>query len=53
MHGRRKKGIPNFVGKHGRETPFGIPRHKWEDNPPMGCKEIKLGCVDRLPLAQE
>lgn len=29
-----------FIGKPGRKRPFGRPRHRWEDDIKIGCREI-------------
>jgi hypothetical protein len=41
------------VGKPKGKRPLGRPRHRWEDNIKMYLREIRLGCMDRIDLAQD
>jgi hypothetical protein len=41
------------VGKPEGKRPLGRPRRRWEDGIRMDLKEIGLGCVDWIRLAQD
>jgi hypothetical protein len=42
-----------LVGKSEGRSPFGRPRHKWEDNIKMDLREIGTEVVDWIHLAQD
>jgi hypothetical protein len=42
-----------FVGNPQGKRPLGRPRRRWEDGIRMNLREIGLGCVDWIPLAQD
>jgi hypothetical protein len=42
-----------LVGKPGGRRPLGRPRRRWEDGVRMDLREIGLGCVDWILLAQD
>jgi hypothetical protein len=42
-----------LVGKPERKTPLGRPRHRWEDNIKTDLRDISLGGMDRIDLAQD
>jgi hypothetical protein len=42
-----------LVGKHDGKRPLGRPRRRWEDGIRMDLKEIGLGGVDWIRLAQD
>jgi hypothetical protein len=42
-----------LVGKPEGKRPLGRPRHRWEDGIRMDLREIGLGCVDWIRLAQD
>jgi hypothetical protein len=42
-----------LVGKPKRKRPLGRPRRRWEDGTRMYLREIGLGCVDWIRLAQD
>jgi hypothetical protein len=41
------------MGKPEGKRPLGKPRHRWEDGMRMDFREIGLGCVDWIQLAQD
>jgi len=41
------------VGKPEEKRPFGIPRHRWEDNIRMDLQEVGCGGVDWIDLYQD
>jgi hypothetical protein len=41
------------VGKSEGKRPLGRPRRRWEDGIRMDLREIGLGCVDWIRLAQD
>jgi hypothetical protein len=45
--------IQSFLGKPEVKTPLGRPRHRLEDNIEIDFREIGLGDVDLIPLAQD
>jgi hypothetical protein len=42
-----------LVGKPEGRRPIGEPRRRWEDRIRMDLREIGLGCVDWIRLAQD
>jgi hypothetical protein len=42
-----------LVGKPGGKRPLGRPRHRWEDGIRIDIREIGLGGVDWIRLAQD
>jgi hypothetical protein len=42
-----------LMGKTEGKIPLGIPRHIWEDGITMDLREIGLGSVDWIQLAQD
>jgi hypothetical protein len=42
-----------LVGKPEGKRPLGRPRHRWEDNIKMDLREIELGGMDWIDLAQD
>jgi hypothetical protein len=42
-----------LVGRPGGRRPLGRPRHRWKDNIKMDLREIGLGDVDQIHLAQD
>jgi hypothetical protein len=51
--GEERKVYKVLVGKPEGKRPLGRPRHRWEDGVRMDLKEIGLGGVDWIPLAQD
>jgi hypothetical protein len=51
--GRTEKCTKVFVGKPKRKRPLGRPRRRWEDEIRMDLREIGLGGVDWIRLAQD
>jgi hypothetical protein len=51
--GEERKLFKFLVGKPEGKRPLGIPRHRWEDNIRMDLKDIGLGSVDWIRLAQD
>jgi hypothetical protein len=41
------------VEKSERKRPLGRPRRRWEDNTKINLRNIKLGGIDWIDLAQE
>jgi hypothetical protein len=52
-HGRGEKSVQGFGGKAQRKRPLGRPRRRWEDGIRMDLREIVLGGVDWIRLAQD
>jgi hypothetical protein len=52
-HGRGEKILKVLVGKPQEKRPLGRPRHKWEDGIRMDLREIGLGGVNWIRLAQD
>jgi hypothetical protein len=50
--GEDKKVYKVLVGKPEGKRPLGRPRRRWEDGVRMDLREIGLGCVDWIRLAQ-
>jgi hypothetical protein len=50
---RREKCTRFLVGKPEGKRPLGRPRHRWEDGIRMDLREIGLGDVDWIRLAQD
>jgi hypothetical protein len=50
--GEERKVYKFLVGKLERKRPLGRPRRRWEDGVRMDIREIGLGDVDWLRLAQ-
>jgi hypothetical protein len=42
-----------LVGKPGRKTPLGRPRHRWEDNIKMDLQDVGCGGMELIKLAQD
>ena len=42
-----------LVGKLGGKRPLGIPKHRWEDNVKMNIKEVVVGGIDWIDLAED
>jgi hypothetical protein len=51
--GEETKVYKVLVGKPEGKRPLGRPRGRWEDGIRMGLREIGLGCVDWIRLAQD
>jgi hypothetical protein len=52
-HGRGEKVHKVLVGKSEGKRPLGRPRRRWEDGVRMDLREIGLGSVDWIRLAQD
>jgi hypothetical protein len=50
--GEERKVYKVLVGKHEGRRPLGRPRRRWEDGIRMDLREIGLGCVDWIRLAE-
>jgi hypothetical protein len=51
--GEERKVYKVFVGKHEGKRPLGRPRRRWENGIRVHLREIGLGCVDWIRLAQD
>jgi hypothetical protein len=51
--GEKRKVYKVLVGKLKGRRPHGRPRRRWEDGVRMDLREIGLGCVDWIRLAQD
>jgi hypothetical protein len=51
--GEEKKVYKVLVGKPEGKRPLGRPRHRWKDGIRMDLREIGLGAVDWIRLAQD
>jgi hypothetical protein len=51
--GEERKVYKVLVGKPKGKRPLGRPRHRWEDGIRMVLREIGLGGVDWVQLAQD
>jgi hypothetical protein len=51
--GEERKVYKVLVGKPEGKRPLGRPRRRWEDGIIMDLREIGLGCVDWIRLAQD
>jgi hypothetical protein len=51
--GEERKVYKVLVGKAKGKRPLGRPRHRWEDGIRMGLREIGLGDMDWIQLAQD
>jgi hypothetical protein len=51
--GEERKVYKVLVGKPKGKRPLGRPRRRWEDGIRMDLREIGLGCVDWIRLAQD
>jgi hypothetical protein len=51
--GEERKVYKVLVGKPEGMRPLGRPRRRWEDGIKMDLREIGLGCVDWIRLAQD
>jgi hypothetical protein len=51
--GEERKVYKVLVAKPEGKRPLGRPRHRWEDGIRMDLREIGLGGVDWIPLAQD
>jgi hypothetical protein len=49
----RREKCTRFWWESPKERPLGRPRHRWEDGIRMDLKEIGLGGVDWIRLAQD
>jgi hypothetical protein len=52
-HWRGEKIVQNLVGKPEGKRPLGRPRRRWKDGISMDVREIGLGSVDWIRLAQD
>jgi hypothetical protein len=52
-HGIGEKSVKVLVGKPEGQRPLGRPRRRWEDGIRMDLREIGLGGVDWIILAQD
>jgi hypothetical protein len=52
VHGEVRVAYNILVGKPEGRSPFGRPRHRWEDNIKMDLREIGFWDVDWFHLAQ-
>jgi hypothetical protein len=52
-HGRGEKSVQGFGGKPEGKSSLGRPRRRWVDGIRMDLREIGLGCVDWIRLAQD
>jgi hypothetical protein len=50
--GEERKMYKVLVGKPEGKRPLGRPRRRWEDGIRMDLREMGLGCVDWIRLAQ-
>jgi hypothetical protein len=51
--GDRRGTYKILVGKPEGKRPFGIPRHRWEDNMTMSLQEMGWEGIDWIDLAQD
>jgi hypothetical protein len=51
--GEDRKVYKVLVGKPEGKRPLGRPRRRWEDGIRMDLREMGLGCVDWIRLAQD
>jgi hypothetical protein len=51
--GEKRNAYKILVGKLERKRPLGRPRRRWEDNIKMDHREIGLGGMDWIDLAQD
>jgi hypothetical protein len=51
--GEERKVYKVLVGKPEGKRPLGRPRRRWENGVRMDLREIGLGCVDWIRLAQD
>jgi hypothetical protein len=51
--GEERKVYKVLVGKPEGKRPLGRPRHRWEDGIRVDLREIGLGSVDLIRLAQD
>jgi hypothetical protein len=51
--GEDRKVYKVLVGNREGKRPLGSPRRRWEDGVRMYIREIGLGCVDWIRLAQD
>jgi hypothetical protein len=51
--GKERKVCKVLMGKPNGRRPFGRPRRRWEDGVRMDLREIGLGGVDWIRLAQD
>jgi hypothetical protein len=49
--GDRRGAYRVLVGRPEGQTPFGLPRHRWEDNIKMDLQEVGRGDVDYIDMA--
>jgi hypothetical protein len=52
-HGRGEKCVQGFDGKARRKRPLVRPRRRWEDGIKMDLREISLGRLEWIHLAQD
>jgi hypothetical protein len=50
--GEKRNSYRVLVGQPEGKRPLGKPRHRWEDNVKIDFREIGLGCMDWIHLAQ-
>jgi hypothetical protein len=53
MNGARRNACRTLVGKPDGKRPLGRPRSRWEDTIKMDLREIGLGGMDCIDLAQD
>jgi hypothetical protein len=51
--GEERKVYKVLMGKPEGKSPLGRPRRRWENGIRMDLREIGLGCVDLIRLAQD
>jgi hypothetical protein len=51
--GEERKVFKVLMGKPEGKRPLGGPRRRWENGVRMDLREIGLGCVDWIQLAQD
>jgi hypothetical protein len=53
MHGKKRNACRILVGKPEGKRPLGRPRFRWDDNIRIDLREIGLGGIDWIDLAQD
>jgi hypothetical protein len=51
--GKRRGAYRGLVGKPEGKSPFGRPRHRWEDSIKMDLQEVGWGNIYWIDLAQD
>jgi hypothetical protein len=51
--GEKRKANMILAGKPERNRPLGRPRPRWEDNIKMDLRDIRLGSMDWIYLAED